>query len=224
MKKVLFLILILFSLSINAESQSDTLNRFSLSTGIGYFGDITEFLDPGFNEPEYVKVNPDVLGKIYHGKNVWIRLGYHMKTGFIVSIYYSIANTKYEMNDPAALFWDEYLTDTYSIFNLLFSKELIRKNHCFSIGTGLIFRNFNHQDINYQITPVYNADNELVDVEIGFPYPYNLNMNDLGMVFDLEYYYRLNNRISLGISCSTNLIFDIGFETLSISPLIRCSF
>jgi len=166
----------------------------------------------------------EVLGEVGTDKQVLLLFTPSEYSPEVSKVLDNLANTKYEMNDPAALFWDEYLTDTYSIFNLLFSKELIRKNHCFSIGTGLLFRNFNHQDINYQITPVYNADNELVDVEIGFPYPYNLNMNDLGVVFDLEYYYRLNNRISLGISCSTNLIFDIGFETLSISPLIRCSF
>jgi len=224
MKKILIIIFTLFSFYIKAESQSDTLLRLSLTTGVGYFGDVTQFLDPGFNEPDYIKINPDVLGKIYHGKNVWIRLGYHMKTGFITSLYYSIASTRYKFNDPAALYWDEYLTDTYSIINLMFSKELMRKKHCFSFGTGILFRNFNHQDVDYQIIPVYNTNNELIDVEIGLPYPYNLNLNDLGVVFDLEYYYKLNSRIALGISCSTNLIFDIGFETMSISPMIRCSF
>jgi len=224
MKKVILGIILLISFCITAESQSDTLLRFSLSAGAGYFGDITEFLQPGFNSPEYVKVNPDVLGKLFHGKNIWLSLGYHMKTGFIASLYYSMANTRHEFNDPAALFWDEYLTDTYWIVNLMFSKEIKLKNHCFSVGSGILIRNYNHQNVGYQVIPVYDSNNDLVDVEIGLPHPYNLNMTDMGVVFDLEYYYKLNSRIALGISCSTNLIFDIGFETVSISPMIRCSF
>ena len=52
----------------------------------------------------------------------------------------------------------------------------------------------------------------------------NLRMKDLGVVFNFEYYYRFKNNLSIGVSCSTNLIFDIGFETIQISPLIGIVF
>ena len=224
MRNTWFVILFFLFLCIKSEAQYDTLNRFRLSAGSGYFADVTEFLNPGFNEPEFVKINPDVLGKIYNGKNTWFRVGYSLKTGYIISGYFSMAAVSYEINDPLELFWDEYLTDTYTIANVMFSKELGKKNNRFSFGSGILYRKYNHQDIDYLITPVYNQDNELIDVEMGLPTPYNLKMNDLGFVFDVEYNYRFNNRLMIGLSCSTNLIFDIGFETFSISPVIGCYF
>jgi hypothetical protein len=61
-------------------------------------------------------------------------------------------------------------------------------------------------------------------VTMGLPYPYNLKMNDLGLVFNFEYAFRFTDQLSIGVSCSTNLIFDIGFETIQISPLIGIVF
>ncbi len=185
---------------------------------------LMQFLDPGFNEPEYVEVNPDILGKIYNGKNIWLRLGYNLKTGYIISGYLSIATVSYKMNDPLGLFWDEYLTDTYNIANVMFSKELGKKQNKVSLGAGILIRKYNHQDVDYLVTPVYNQNNELIDVIMGLPTPYNLTMNDLGFIFNVDYSYRFKNRMMVGLSCSTNLIFDIGFETFSISPFIGCVF
>ncbi|HOU01703.1 MAG TPA: hypothetical protein PLL94_02590 [Bacteroidales bacterium] len=223
--RITFFGAILFALICNTSSaQNDSIYKFYLTSGIGYFGDIIQFLDPGFNEPDYAKVNPAVRGKIHDGMNVWFRLGYNLKTGYIISGYCSMAAISYKINDPLALFWDEYLTDTYKIANVMFSKEIGKKKNRFSLGTGLVYRSYNHQDVDYPITPVYNQDNELIEVLMGLPEPYNLKMNDLGLVLNLEYSYRFNNRFMLGLSCSTNLIFDIGFETISVSPFIGCIF
>jgi hypothetical protein len=220
-----FFVLVVFMLFSNSiKAQLDTINKFNLACGIGYFGDVIQFLDFGFNELDYVKVNPAVRGKIHDGMNVWFRLGYNLKTGYIISGYCSMAAISYKINDPLALFWDEYLTDTYKIANVMFSKGIAKNNNHFSLGTGIVFRAYNHQDIDYRITPVYDQNYEVIDVLMGLPEPCNLRMNDLGLVFNLEYSYRFNNRFILGLSCSTNLIFDIGFETISISPFIGCVF
>jgi hypothetical protein len=209
---------------VNAEAQGDTLKQFNFYAGGGYFGVIIQFIDPGFNEPSYVKINPDVLGKIYNGQSIWLRFGYKFKTDFILSCYLSLAKTKQKYNDALGLYWDEYLTDNYSFIDLMIMKELNHKNNYFSFGTGVLFRDYHHPDISYDITPIYNAENEVIDVEIGLPHPINLKMKDLGVVFDFEYYYRFKNNLSIGVSCSTNLIFDIGFETIQISPLIGIVF
>ena len=214
-----FFVLVVFMLFSNSiKAQLDTINKFNLACGIGYFGDVIQFLDPGFNEPDYVKVNPAVRGKIHDGMNVWFRLGYNLKTGYIISGYCSMAAISYKINDPLALFWDEYLTDTYKIANVMFSKGIAKNNNHFSLGTGIVFRAYNHQDIDYRITPVYDQNYEVIDVLMGLPQPCNLRMNDLGLVFNLEYSYRFNNRFILGLSCSTNLIFDIGLRLYQYPP------
>jgi hypothetical protein len=214
----------IFIISFNTKAQIDTLQKYNLSAGVGYFSDIVQYLHPGFNEPEFVKVNPKVVGKIYNGTNVWFRLGYKLKTGYIISGYYSMAAISYNMNDPLGLYWDDYLTDTYKLANLMFSVEFGKKKNHFSPGLGVLYRKYCHHDIDYEITPVYDAENNLIDVQLGLPYPSNLKMNDLGFIFEIDYKRMLNKKIFIGLSCSTNLIFDIGFETISISPIIGCAF
>jgi hypothetical protein len=213
-----FICLILFHPQSGA--QVDTLVRSHLYAGVGYFADIIQFIDPGFNAPDFVKVNPKVEGKIFNGKSIWFQYGYNLKTGFIASLDCSMASTRYPMNDPAGLFWDTYRTDSYLIVALALSKEFNIKNSFISFGTGLLYRNYNSQDIDYSINPIYNSENVLTGVQLGLPCPSNSKMDDLGIVFDLKYHYKFKNNFIVGLSCSSNLIFDIGFETVSISPFI----
>ena len=220
MKKACFGLIYILIFYAQSEGQTDTISRSHLYAGVGYFADITQFIDPGFNAPDYVLVNPEVEGKIFSGKSIWFQYGYNLITGFTASLYCSMASTRYHMNDPAALFWDAYRTDTYFMIDLKLSKELHKRNNYFSLGTGILFRTYNSQDIDYSINPVYNTNNELIGVELGLPGPDNTKMNDLGIVFDLNYYHKFKNKFLVGLSCSSNLIFDIGFETVSISPFI----
>jgi hypothetical protein len=224
MKKAFLGFICFFIFHPQSESQVDSLARSRLYIGIGYFADIIQFIDPGYNAPDFVKVNPKVEGKIYNGKNIWFQYGYNLKTGFIASFYCSMGSTRYHMNDPAALFWDAYQTDIYSIIDLKLSKELHKRNNYYSLSTGILFRNYTSQYVDYSINPIYNTDNELIGVDLGLPCPVNIKMNDMGIVFDLNYYHKFKSKFLVGLSCSSNLIFDIGFETVSISPFIGCVF
>ena len=98
------------------------------------------FFIQGSMSQHMLKVNPDVLGKIYHGQSIWLRFGYKFKTDFILSCYLSLAKTKQEYNDALGLYWDEYLTDNYSFIDLMIMKELNHKNNYFSFGTGVTFQ------------------------------------------------------------------------------------
>jgi len=218
------IITLLIFISSVVKAQTDSLPKYNLSAGFGYYADIVQYLHPGFNEPAFVKVNPKVVGKIYNGMNIWFRLGYKLKTGYTISGYLSMATISYNMNDPLGLYWNNYLTDTYFIANLMFSLELGKKKNHFSPGLGVLYRKYSHQNIDYEITPVYDLENNLVDVQMGLPYPNNSKMNDLGFIFEIDYKRMLNKKMFIGLSCSTNLIIDIGFETYSISPLIGCVF
>ena len=215
---------ILFLIFGEANAQTDTINKMNISSGVGYFADVIQFLQPGFDEPEYVKVNPAVVGKIYNGSNIWVRFGYNLPTGYIISGYYSMAVTSYHMNDPLGLYWNELQTDRYMIANVMFSWELGKKKNRFLPGAGILYRKYSQQDITYSITPVFDSENKLIDVQMGLPYPSNIEMNDLGLVLGLDYKHVIKNKMFIGLSISTNMIFDIGFETISLSPFIGCSF
>lgn len=218
------LMVILFLIFGEANAQTDTINKMNISSGVGYFADVIQFLQPGFDEPEYVKVNPAVVGKIYNGSNIWVRFGYNLPTGYIISGYYSMAVTSYHMNDPLGLYWNELQTDRYMIANVMFSWELGKKKNRFLPGAGILYRKYSQQDITYSITPVFDSENKLIDVQMGLPYPSNIEMNDLGLVLGLDYKHVIKNKMFIGLSISTNMIFDIGFETISLSPFIGCSF
>jgi hypothetical protein len=49
-------------------------------------------------------------------------------------------------------------------------------------------------------------------------------MHDLGLSFGLDFRYNFKNRFFAGLSLRSNLILDIGIETLNISPIIGVSF
>jgi hypothetical protein len=135
-----------------------------------------------------------------------------------------MATTKYHMNDPGGFFWDYFQHDLYSIIDLTLAKEFGKKKNIFSIGTGLRYRRYISQDINYSVTPVYNSNNELIDVQYGIPSPSIITLDDLGIPLDLNYYHLFNNKFLIGISFKAALVFDIGFEAIHISPFIGYKF
>jgi hypothetical protein len=224
MKKPFVLLFILTLIVLHSYAQSDTISRFCLYSGTGYFADICQFLDPGFNSPDFIKTNPDIVGKIYNGKTIWFQYGYKLKTDFVASLSFALAMTKYHMNDPGGFFWDYSQYDSYSIIELKLAKEFGKRNNILSIGTGLLFRRYISQSIDYSVIPVYNSNNELTEVLYGIPSPSVMTLNDMGIPFDISYYHKFRNKFLIGMSCSANLIFDIRFETISISPFIGYKF
>jgi hypothetical protein len=65
MKYKIIIIINLFPLFLFGQKE---VSKNNINYGIGYYGDVMQFLDPGFGDkPSYINDNPKVYGKIFNG-------------------------------------------------------------------------------------------------------------------------------------------------------------
>jgi hypothetical protein len=219
MKYCFFAIIIFFSFS-EIKGQVDS-EKNAINYGFGYYGDIMQFVDPGYGDtPSYIKDNPRVYGKILHGYA--IKCGYErvLNTGFVFSTNLYIARVNSFFNDPLELFWDNKKFDHYIVTELSFSKDLLaNKRHSMTPSLGFLYRHLILEEIEY----LFELQGEEL-VLVSYPEIMKRVMSDIGLSFGLDYRYVFQNRFFTGLSFRSNLIFNIGFETIYISPIIGVKF
>lgn len=216
-----YIIIIVISLFPSILFGQMDVTKNNINYGIGYYGDILQFLDPGFgNKPNYIKDNPKVYGKIFNGYSM--KCGYErlMNTGFILSTNLYMAKVYSYYNDPLELFWDKQAIDNYFVLDISFSKDLL-KNESFTLMpiVGLLYRQIYMDEVNYLFEV---QDNDLVIVS--YPEIQKTVMNDLGLGFGIDFRYNFENHFFTGVSFRSNLILDIGFESINISPIFGMRF
>ncbi len=218
MKYAIIIIINLYPLILFGQMD---VKKNNINYGIGYYGDIMQFLDPGFGDkPSYIKDNPKVYGKVFNGYS--IKCGYErlMSTDFILSTNLYMAKVNSYYNDPLELFWDKEKIDYYFISEISFSKDLL-KNESFSLMpiVGLLYRQLFLDQVDYLFEI---QDNDLVIVS--YPEIQKTVMNDLGLSFGIDFRYNFKNSFFTGVSLRSNLILDIGFESINISPVCGVRF
>lgn len=218
MRFILAIIINLFPLVLYGQSVD---LRNNINFGIGYFGDVTQFLEREPPEtPEFIKNNPKVVGKIFNGYSM--RIGYErlLNTGFVISSNVYKADVNVYCNDPLGLYWDEQSSDKYFVSEFLISKNLlINDKLCLMPFVGLLFRQIHFNVTSYEV--------EVVGEDLfisSIPDIKTIVMNDLGLGFGIDLRRSFNNNFYIGLSLRTNLIFDIGFETVSIAPICGVRF
>lgn len=143
-----------------------------------------------------------------------------MSTDFILSTNLYMAKVNSYYNDPLELFWDKEKIDYYFISEISFSKDLL-KNESFSLMpiVGLLYRQLFLDQVDYLFEI---QDNDLVIVS--YPEIQKTVMNDLGLSFGIDFRYNFKNSFFTGVSLRSNLILDIGFESINISPVCGVRF
>lgn len=218
MKYTIIITLSLFPLLLLGQEHTPKNN---INYGIGYYGDVLQFLSPGFGDnPDHINDNPKVYGKLLHG--IALKCGYErlLKTGFIFSSNFHMAKINSYYNDPLKLYWDSQQVDYYLVTEFSFSKDLV-KNDSYSLipNFGILYRQFISDDVQYAFGM---QDNALA--LLSYPEVDKLIMHDLGLSFGVDFRYSFKNNLFAGISLRTNLIFAIGIETINISPVFGVSF
>jgi hypothetical protein len=212
------LILVLFS-NQSLKSQS-SCPEFTIKTGYGYFGDVSQYLNPGFGDvPPYIKVNPKVEGKIQHGKSVWFDVNYLLNSGFTIGIAINYGNTHTYYNDGLGVFWDKKQITTHQIADISFGKEVRLNKHSLMFSLGMIYR--------YSFTSFSDYDVLLGSNNQPFPGPLTVievPAHDLGMSFKIDYTYKIKNQMLVGLRMNPNLVFALGFESFALSPYIGARF
>jgi hypothetical protein len=156
----------------------------------------------------------DMLGW-YDGPIMWLEGGYRLKTGFILNARVSVASIDWLINDGA--FKDYRTVCLRQMADITFSRPVrLSGQHYLEPGVGFKLKR------EYNLNPdIYLED---VSGQL-YMYPtYSDVFYEIGFTISLDYYYQFKNGFFLGVRSDTNIIWALGFEGLTFSPLFGFRF
>jgi hypothetical protein len=168
--------------------------KLYLKSGIGYYA--------------------DMLGW-YDGPACWLEGSFRFNTGFNVNTRFSMAMVDWKISEG---YFTGYKTILLrEMIDITFSRPVrLRENHYLEPGIGFKLKreftlnpDFYIQDVSGQIN-IYTSYSDIF-YEIGF-------------TFCLDYYYKFRSGFFLGARADTNIIWALGFEGLTVSPLVGFRF
>ncbi len=169
-------------------------NHFSIRTGVGYYMDTFTADD----------------GPIF-----WFESGYRFKTGFDLNLRLSMASIDWNIRTGA---FEGYKTiQLRQMGDITFSKAIYLKSHHFlEPGFGFKIKK------EYLLIPSYSNIPTSGGYKISTSY--SEIFYELGIDFYLDYYYQFSSGFFMGLRADTNVIWALGFEGLTISPLFGFRF
>jgi hypothetical protein len=156
----------------------------------------------------------DTFGMV-GGQIIWMEGGARLNTGFFVNGRVSMANINWEISQGA---FKGYNTIALrQMVDLTFSRPVKLKGmHFLEPGIGIKFKKEFHYlpDFGYyggSGSPVFYTEYSSIFYEIGF-------------TMYLDYNYQFSNGFYLGLRTDTNVMWAVGFEGLTISPILGFRF
>jgi hypothetical protein len=156
----------------------------------------------------------DLMG-MYDGPVIWLEGGYKFNTGFYMNGRVSVASVDWTMSEG---FFEGYKTMAVrQMADITFSKPIMVKGqHYLEPGFG------------FKLKREYNFYPDLTIDEVSgqtFVYTrYSQIFYEIGFTIFLDYYYQFANNFYLGLRTDTNIIWSVGFEGLTVSPLFGFRF
>ena len=168
--------------------------RFTIRTGAGYYMDVYTADD---------------------GPIIWLEGGYKFGTGFIMNARISMASLDWKIREGT--FGDYTTIQLRQMVDLTISRPVnIKGQHFLEPGVG--FKLKREYFLKPDVTNIYNG---------GTYYQYTSYSDiiwEIGFTICLDYYYQFQNNFYLGLRADTNIIWALGFEGLSVSPLFGFRF
>lgn len=186
--------LVLALIILNITSAFSQENRISILSGVGYYVDTFGWAD---------------------GLTFWLEGGCKIKTGFSLNFRLSTANLTWEITEGP---FSGYETVAIrQACDLTFSRPIkILGDHFVIPGFGIKLK----RELHYM--PDFYFDNSS-GTEILYT-SYNKVFYELGFTFYIDYLYKFPNGVCLGLRTDTNVIWAVGMEGLTISPLFGFEF
>lgn len=181
-------------LSISNIESSSQEKKFTIRTGAGYYSDVMA---------------------MYDGPVIWLEGGYKFNTGFYMNGRVSVASVDWTMSEG---FFEGYKTMAVrQMADITFSKPIkVKGQHYLEPGFG------------FKLKREYNFYPDLtIDEVSGQTYVYTRYSQifyEIGFTIFLDYYYQFANNLYLGLRTDTNIIWSVGFEGLTVSPLFGFRF
>lgn len=151
----------------------------------------------------------------YDGPIIWLESGFKFKTGFNANCRLSIATMEWDIKE--GFFKDYETVQLRQMLDVTFSKPLnLNNNHFLEPGIG--FKLKREYFLKPDVEGIYNGGN--LDLYTS----YSSKFYEIGFSFNLDYYYRFSNNSFLGLRIDSNVIWALGFEGLTLSPLFGFRF
>ena len=168
--------------------------RFTIRSGAGYYMDVFT---------------------TYDGPIIWLEGGYKFNTGFIINGRVSMASLDWKIREGT---FKDYTTILLrQMTDLTFSRPIkIKGQHFLEPGVG--FKLKKEYFLQPNITNIYDGGTYYQDIG------YSDILYEIGFTICLDYYYQFQNNFYLGLRADTNIIWALGFEGLTISPLFGFRF
>lgn len=193
-----------------------------LKCGKGYFADVLQYINPGYNWDSRLEYNPKVYGKMFDGSMTWFELSYRMKTGYSVALKFGNGATSQYYNDMLGMYWEEKYSYVYNHYGLIFSKNFQFGKHAVSPGFGISYVDIFESYVDYNVKFSEDDDSHVGEdgIYYSFPQVKNARFKELGVELNLDYTYSLTQQFNLGLRLSGNIPFGIGLETIMVSPFV----
>jgi len=187
--------ILLLSISLILSIQCFTQEKkLTLRCGVGYY--------------------TDLMG-LYDGPAFWLEGGYKFNTGFYMNGRVSVASIDWTIND--GIFEDYRTIALRQMVDLTFSRPVkLKGQHYLEPGFGFKLKR------EYNFYPDLTI--ETIDGQTYFYTRYSQIFYEIGFTICLDYYYQFQSNFYMGLRADTNVIWALGFEGLTVSPLFGFRF
>jgi len=169
-------------------------NKFTVRTGAGWYA--------------------DAMG-MYDGPVIWLEGGYKFSTGFYLNGRVSVASVDWIMSEG---FFEDYRTMAVrQMADITFSRPVkLKGQHYLEPGLG------------FKLKREYNFYPDVTLQTVGdqtYAYTrYSKIFYEIGFTICLDYYYQFTSNFYLGLRADANVIWAVGVEGLTVSPLFGFRF
>lgn len=168
--------------------------RFAVRTGAGYYSDLMGMFD---------------------GPIMWLEGGYKFNTGFSLNSRLSLASIDWIMRD--GIFKNYKTIAERQMIDLTFSRPIkLKDKHYLEPGLGF--------KLKREYTSYPDLTIQTVNEQTVIYTSYSKIFYEIGFTINLDYYYQFNSGFFMGLRADTNIIWALGFEGLTISPLFGFRF
>ena len=168
--------------------------KFTMRTGVGFYA--------------------DAMGRC-DGPVIWLEGGYKFNTGFYLNGRLSMASIDWTMSGG---FYEGYKTIALrQMADITFSRPIKLKGQHF-LEPGLGFKLKREYNL-YPDLAIQNISGETIIFT-----RYSQVFYEIGITICLDYYYEFKSNFYMGLRADTNLIWAIGLEGITFSPLFGFRF
>ncbi|MFZ2339135.1 MAG: hypothetical protein WAW07_05355 [Bacteroidales bacterium] len=178
------------------------------------------FTSPGFSQEERLTVRSgagyymDVF-TTYDGPIIWLDGGYKLSSGFNINTRLSVASLDWIIKE--GLFEDYKTILLRQMADVTFSKPLkIKGQHFLEPGLGFKLK---RESLLRPYADIFNSSDGITIYT-----SYSDFFYEIGFTLCLDYYYQFESNFYLGLRADSNVIWALGFEGLSVTPIFGFRF